>query len=79
MESKALRPRRCQNEKKIDRSWDWRQFLEYNVGGHHKKFKNRAMRECGENCIFLFFTQPYQLSNWDKRSYGPDVALKGPQ
>ena len=36
-----------------------------------KKFKIRAIRAFQENRIFLFFTQPFQLSNWDKRSYGP--------
>ena len=51
------RPRRGQNEKKIDRSWHWCQILKNYVQGHHKKFKNRAMRAFWEKAFFVF--SPY--------------------
>ena len=50
-------PRRGQNEKKIDRSWHWCQIFEHYVQGHHKKFKNRAMRGFREKAFFVF--SPY--------------------
>ena len=62
------RPRRGQNEKKIDRSWHWCQILKNYVQGHHKKIKNRAMRAFWEKAFFVFSPYGPNADFWAKNA-----------
>ena len=57
-------------------SWN---LLVYILNSHYTDFRWILLGEIEEIIFLVFFEPIFTQPHWDKRSYGPDVALKGPK